>query len=470
MTKRIALLAAVAGLSLAPIVAPSASAAPNAVAASEEDAYAIGIDVYTYAYPLVLMEITRRVGTNAATPGPLRAPMNHFAYMRTYPDDTFHDVVRPNADTLYSNLWYDLGKEPLILTLPDTHGRYHVIPLMDMWTEVYATLGSRTTGNGGGVFALTGPRWQGTLPAGVTEIRSPTERGWIIGRIQTNGASDYDHVHQLQAGLTAAPLSAWGKPGAAPASRFDPTADMSPPVQQVAQMKPEAFFGLFAELMKRNPPHASDYGLLLRMARLGITPGQSFSLSQADPATQRGLARAAADGLNRIVQRRRGVRLTRNGWVDIGNAIGVYGNDYLQRAFISFIGLGALPPEEAVYPMAPLDSEGKPLNGASRYVLHFDKDDIPPASAFWSLTMYGEDQFFAANPINRFAIGDRDKLAFNPDGSLDIYIQHASPGKDREANWLPAPASPFSMNLRLYLPRRPVLDNRWTPPPLKRVP
>lgn len=459
-------------LALLTMAAAFLSGPASAAPVTEEEAYTIGIEAYTYAYPLVLMETTRRVATNTGAPGRMRAPVNQFGHMKTYPDASFKDVVRPNADTLYSSMWFDVGKEPLVLTLPNTQGRYHVIPLMDMWTDVFATLGTRTTGNDGGIAAIVGPNWKGTLPKDMRLVRSPTEMGWIIGRIQTNGAADYEHVHTLQAGLKATPLSQWGKPEVAAAT---PTADASvdmktPPVQQVAQMAPQAFFASFAELVKRNPPHASDYSIVLRMERLGIVQGQSFDLSKADPAVQRGLTRAAADAYQRIVTRRKALGIGRTGWGAIGSAVGVYGNDYLARAFIGFAGLGALPPEEAVYPMAVLGDDGKPLTGASNYVLHFEKDQIPPADAFWSLTMYGEDQFFVANPISRFAIGDRDKLKFNPDGSLDLYIQNASPGADREANWLPAPTGPFTMNLRLYLPQRRVTDGSWTPPPVKRMP
>ncbi len=459
-------------LALMAMLAAFLTGAAHAAPLSEDEAYAIGIDAYTYAYPMVLMETTRRVSTNAGAEGRLRAPMNQFAHMKTYPDATFKDVVRPNADTLYSTLWFDVGKEPLVITMPNTAGRYHVVPIMDMWTDVFATLGTRTTGNDGGTFALVGPNWRGTLPKGMRMVRSPTDMGWIIGRIQTNGAPDYDHVHGLQAGYGASPLSVWGKPMTTTAAAApDMSVDMkTPPVAQVAAMSADTFFPLFAELMKRNPPHASDYGMLLRLERIGIVPGQSFDFAKADPAVRRGLTRAAADGLQRILNRRKGLSLTGNKWVAMGNALGVYGNDYLQRAFIGFAGLGALPPEEAIYPMAPFDSEGKPLSGASRYVLHFDKEQIPPADAFWSLTMYGADQFFVANPIDRFAIGDRDKLIFNADGSLDLYVQKDSPGADKEANWLPAPDGPFSMNLRLYLPRRDALEGRWTAPPIRRVP
>lgn len=437
---------------------------------TEDDAYTIGMEAYIYAYPMIMMEMTRRSTARMDRQGRPTAPMNHFSHNQTYPDATFHDVVRPNADTLYSSLWFDVGKNPLVLTLPDTAGRYHVIPIMDMWTEVFASLGSRTTGTAGGTFALVGPNWQGTLPKGMRKIVSPTEVGWIIGRIQTNGTADYDHVHQLQAGLSADPLTTSGKPDATGSDTADRAiVSELPPVDQVAAMEPDAYFELFAELMKHNPPHQSDNAILLRMERVGLIPGQSFDLAKADPVVQEAMRRAAADAYQRIVQRQRSLTLTRNGWLASGNALGVYGNDYLQRAFVSRMGLGALPPEDAIYPMAPVDNEGNPLNGASRYILHFAKDQIPPASAFWSLTMYGENQFFVANPINRFAIGDRDKLNFNADGSLDIYIQHNSPGADRQNNWLPAPAGPFTMNLRLYLPKRQAIDGQWMAPPVKNL-
>lgn len=443
---------------------------------TEQEAYAIGVEAYTYAYPAVLMEMTRRVRSNAVEPDTItrRCPMNRFAHAAAYANADSRDVVRPNADTLYSSLWYDVGQEPLVFTLPDTGERYHVVPFMDMWTDVFATLGTRTNGNGGGTFALVGPRWKGALPGGLRAIVSPTDVGYVIGRIQTNGPRDYGFVHTLQAGLTAVPLSGWSKPGYVSApGRVDPAIDMvTPAPEQTANLAPGAFFATFAELLKTNPPNATDHGTVLRMERLGFVVGQSFDLVQADPAVQRALTRAAPDAYKRIQGRVRGFGAPVEGWVGSATRstkIGVYGNDYLLRAYIAYAGLGALPNEEADYPLALTDGEGKPLTGAARYVLHFDKDRIPPADAFWSLTMYGADQFFVANPIDRYAIGDRDTLAFNADGSLDLCIQHESPGKDQEPNWLPAPAGPFSMNLRLYMPRASALEGSWTPPPIRRL-
>ena len=448
------------------------TAAPSAL--TEDDAYEIGVEAYTYAYPLVLMAVTNRVTTNVARPdsATLRAPYNQLVHATVLPDDSFKDVVRVNADTLYSLVRYDVSREPMVITVPDTAGRYFSLTLMDMWTDAFASVGTRTTGTATGHFAIVAPGWQGQLPAGVRKIVSPTPHGWMTGRIQTNGPADYPTVHRYQSGIQAAPLSAFGQPCAPPAGRVDPAIDMrTPPVEQVSQMSPAAYFALVAELLKSQPPHAADHAVLLRMERLGLVAGQDFDLARAEPAVQRALARAASDAFSAFVARGRSRYTRRNGWNLAVARIGSYGEDYLLRAFIAFAGLGALPPEEAFYPSSITDTDGQPLMGDARYVLHFGKDEIPPAKAFWSLTMYGADQFFVANPLGRYAIGDRDKLAYNADGSLDLYIQHAWPGQDKEANWLPAPAAgPFSMNLRLYLPKPEATDGRWTVPGLVRQP
>jgi hypothetical protein len=258
----------------------------------------VATSAYVYAYPLILMELTRRLGTNVAdTRQFARAPMNQFANVPAFPDATFTDITRPNADTLYSLMWFDVSKEPLLISVPDSGGRYYLLQMCDMWTDVFDSPGKRTTGTTAQVLAIAGPNWQGQLPAEATLIYSPTAINWIT-----------------------------------------------------------------------------------------------------------------------------------------------------------------------VYPTAFADADGKPLNSDNRYALHFNKDQVPAVNAFWSLTMYNEKQLFAANPIDRYAIGDRDKLSFNPDGSLDLYIQRDSPGQEKESNWLPAPASgPFTMNMRLYWPKPEVLDGSWMP-------
>lgn len=435
---------------------------------SRDQARETAVDAYVYAYPLVLMETSRGVMTNVAEPSQSHAPVNQWLNRRTFPDASFTDVVRPNADTLYSSLWFDVSREPVILTVPDSEGRYYLLQMLDMWTDVFAVPGKRTTGTGPQLIALTGPNWQGALPPQATVIRSPTATGWVLGRTQTNGKADYDAVHQFQDGLRAAPLSEWA--GHSPPSRgtVNPNQDMSAPVQQVAQMSPAQFYDTFIQSTELNPPHANDYPILHRMGRLGMSPGTPFA--SLPPATQQVLAEAIPVAQKRIVGQGLSGATHVNGWEVMTSNVGSYGPDYLRRAGIAYFGLGANRPEDAVYPSTFTDSDGQPLSSDGRYVVHFARGQIPPVNAFWSLTMYNAGQFFAQNPINRYNLGDRDPLQLNADGSLDLIIQRDPPSPGARSNWLPAPQSgPFSLTMRLYWPKQQVLTGAWTPPPVQRV-
>ncbi|HKA28785.1 MAG TPA: DUF1254 domain-containing protein [Candidatus Binatia bacterium] len=464
---RIAIAALLGGLVLG--VARAATAPVSADEAKE-----IAIDAYVYAYPLVLMDVTRRVSTNVAAPDTelgFRAPMNQFAHAKRYPDAGFTDVVRPNADTLYSWLWYDVTREPLVIHVPDSDGRYYLLPMLDLWTDVFASPGKRTTGTGEQVFAIAAPGWRGTAPPGVTVLRSPTAVGWMIGRTQTNGPDDHERVHRFQAGLTATPLSRWGTKASPPAAgTVDPKLDMSPPVEQVKKMDAATFFARFAALAGPNPPHGNDYPILQRMVRIGIVPGKPFDLGRATPEVKAALEAAPMAGTGQILATIPRMGSPVNGWRMISDPIGTYGTAYLRRAAIAYSGLGANVMQDAIYPAASRDGDGKPFDSGARYVVHFGKGQIPPVRAFWSLTLYDARQLFAANAINRYAIGSRDPLQFNDDGSLDLYVQRASPGPDKERNWLPTPAAgEFSMNLRLYWPGPTALEGAWAPPPVKRI-
>jgi hypothetical protein len=447
---------------------PAAGDSPAPV--TDDEAAEIAVEAYLYAYPLVIMEVTRRVTTNVETPAGAHGPMNQFAHMRAFPDATFTDVVRPNADTLYSSLWFDVLKEPLVISVPDSGGRYYLLPMLDLWSDVFASPGKRTTGTGPQTFAIVGPKWEGKLPDGVGLIRAPTSVGWMIGRTQTNGKADYDAVHKFQDGLTATPLSAFGKPYTPPRGKVDPRQDKSAPVEQVAKMDAATFFALFAELTRENAPHANDYPVLARMQRLGLEPGRPFDISKVSPQARQALEKAPPLGQKQIVEQLRRAGTKVGSWQMITPPVGTYGTDYGRRAVIAFGGLGANVPEDAIYPTTLTDADGKPYDSGKKYVLEFPKGQVPPVRAFWSLTMYNEKQFFTANPIDRFAIGDRDKLKLNEDGSLTLYIQRDSPGKERESNWLPAPKEGgFSMNLRLYWPKPEALAGTWQPATVKEV-
>ena len=457
-----AFLAAAVGLG-----ATNAGAVSQTPSLSDNETKDIAAEAYVYAYPLVLMEMTRRVMTNVARPTERGAPINQFYHMRSVPDASFTDVVRPNADTLYSSMWFDVETEPLIVHVPDSQARYYLLPMLDMWTDVFASPGKRTTGTRAQTFAIVGPDWKGELPDGVREIRAPTATGWLIGRTQVNGKLDYPAVHNFQDKITAVPFGAYGKPYTPPDGKVDASLNMSAPAEQVDKMDPEAFFEVFAEATRKNPPHANDYPILARMRRIGIEPGKTFDFDAAPAEVQSALKAAPGAAKARIDEAvARGSR-TANGWAMAVNPIGTYGTDYAKRAGSARFGLGANTLEDAFYPSMGGKFSDVPLASDKTYVMRFAKGQLPPARALWSVSVYDERQFFPANPIARYALGDRDPLVFNEDGSLELYLQRQSPGKEREPNWLPTPNQGlFSITLRLYWPEPEATDGTWSPPPV----
>jgi hypothetical protein len=437
-----------------------------------QEAANIAVDAYTYLYPLVTMDVTRRQATNVAPDvAPMRGPMNMFLNVPTFPAADFKDVVRPNFDTLYSSAWVDLTREPVVVSAPDTAGRFYLLPMLDMWTDVFAAPGKRTTGTGAGHFALVPPGWIGELPDGVERIDAPTPHVWIIGRTQTNGPADYDAVHAVQAGYALTPLGRWGQaPQPVPAVVVDPTVDMkTAPLEQVNALSGADFFRYAAELMTLHPPHVTDQPIVARMRRLGITAGEPFDPATADAVVQEALAQAPAQGLQEMNAKLPTLARVVDGWSLNTDTMGVYGTYYLKRAVVAMAGLGANLPEDAIYPLNLGDAEGQPLTGANAYTLHFAADALPPVDAFWSLTLYDNAGFQVANALDRFAIGDRSWLSSKPDGSLDLVIQHENPGAAKEANWLPAPEGPFTLTMRLYAPKKAALTGAWAPPPITRV-
>jgi hypothetical protein len=423
---------------------------------------------YTFAYPLVLMELTRRQDADRRNRAGLPTA-NQFQHSRAFPDEHSRLVIRPNADTLYSVAWLDLSTEPVLLHVPETHDRYYVMQLLDAWTETFDLPGKRTRGTGEQWFAIVGPGWKRTLPAGVEQISAPTNTVWVIGRTQVNGTGDYAAVHAIQDGYALMPLSRYPK-GSPPIDARDSGQRgdaVDPPPVQVAGMSAGVFFQTFAELLEKNPPHPQDAPLMKKLARIGIMPGRSFQPealgAERLKALEQGAKMAASQLATRGTQGAAGERI--NGWsLGFSGAVGKYGIRYKARAEVARLGLGALPPEEAVYFSCCREGTEHSLNGAYSYSVHFPHDQLPPVHAFWSLTMYGEDGYFIANAMHRFAIGDRDALKFNADGSLDLIVQHDAPGGERDRNWLPAPEGNFNLSLRLYWPNGDVLRGRWMPP------
>ena len=425
-----------------------------------------GAQAYMYGYSLVLMETTNKVMTNRNLG---YAPVNHLSLVRKFPDHLFREVVRPNCDTLYATAWFDLSTEPIILSVPDMGNRYYVMPFMDAWTNVFAYVGTRTTGNGPGHYMVVGPGWQGDAPEGVEKIQAPTNMTWLIGRIQTNGKKDYVNVHQLQNQLALTPLNRWqtGSPHPAFIKKTIPS-QTSDTKAMVTAMDANTFFSTLARLMGEQPPAAADESMLKTLADFGVVPGKTFDLKTLGFMRRLMLTKAVDISQDKMVEIAESDRSSENKWTVIREGIGSYGTNYSMRALVSMIGLGALKPVEAAYPNAVMDIEGKQLNGNYRYRIHFDSGKTPPVDAFWSLTMYDDRRLLIDNPIQRYALGDRDPLEFNSDGSLDIMIQHQQP-ETKISNWLPAPADNFAVTLRLYLPKAIFLDGTWKLPPIERL-
>jgi hypothetical protein len=437
---------------------------------TEEAAHAIGVGAYLYFYPLILMDLTRKQSTNLDQKEAGKGPANFFVNVPAYPPADFKGVVRSNFDTLYSIAWLDLTREPLVVSAPDTAGRYYLLPMLDMWTDVFASPGWRTTGTEPGNFLLTPPGWSGTVPEGFAHIAAPTPYVWIIGRTKTDGPADYDAVHKIQAGYKITPLSGWGKEPEPVTVKSDPTVDMkTPPMVQVDTMPAAAYFAYAAELLKLHPAHLTDQPIIAQMKSIGIEPGKSFDISKLAPEVKDALESAPADAQQLIKWKVPTVARVANYWSMNTDTMGVYGNYYLKRAIVAQLGLGANLPEDAIYPLNLADETGKPLDGANRYMIHFEKGATPPVHAFWSLTLYDSDGFQVANVLNRFAVSSWMPFKFNADGSLDLYFQSDNPGKDKEANWLPAPKGPFNLTMRLYSPEADALTGKWNPAPVKKV-
>jgi hypothetical protein len=438
---------------------------------TEDEARAIGVDAYIYFYPLVLMDLTRKQSVNIE-PGKEfgKGPMNMFVNVPAYPPADFKGVVRSNFDTLYSIAWLDLTREPLIVSAPDTNGRYYLLPMLDMWTDVFASPGWRTTGTQPVDFMITPPGWSGKIPDRFAHIPAPTAYVWIIGRTKTDGPADYEAVHKIQAGYRITPLSLWGKPSEAVRVKTDPTVDMkTPPMVQADSMAAGPYFTYAAELLKLHPNHITDQPILAQMQRIGIDPGKSFDISKLDTAVQKGLQAAPAEAQQLMKWKVPTVARVANYWSMNTDTMGVYGNYYLKRAIVAQLGLGANLPEDAIYPLNLADASGKPLNGANKYTIHFDKGATPPVAAFWSITLYDADGFQVGNVLNRFAVSSWMPFKNNADGSLDIYFQSDNPGADKENNWLPAPKGPFNLTMRLYSPESDALTGKWNPPPVKQA-
>jgi hypothetical protein len=433
---------------------------------SKESLREIAGEAYAYFWPLVVMEVTRQEMMSAPTPPASPTRMNSLNHRRAFPDDRFRSVVRPNVDTLYSMAWIDLRRGHVIIEVPDVGDRYYLLQFLDMWTDTVGSLGTRTTGNKAGRYAVVGPDGKEKVDGVASTITSPTPFVWMIGRFQTNGKSDYENVHRLQDGLKLI-----AQQDGEPLNLPIPGAEKKlPPMLRVSQLTPGEFFALASRLFQIHPPHVTDQPIVERLKRIHLTTTSHFVWDDLEEDVRQAMEDGVTDAKRRIAERIEISGHMINGWRVMNESMGVYGNDYWRRAGVAMYGLGANSPEDAIYPRLMRDGQGQPLSGTHRYRFRIPADDMPPANAFWSLTIYDQNGYLAKNPIDRFALGDRDALRREPDGSIVLYIQETSPGPELESNWLPVPNGPISPTFRMYLPRAEALDGKWAPPPFERLP
>jgi hypothetical protein len=434
-----------------------------------KDKIMLGAEAYLYGYPLVMMETTRIQSAKYI------GPENQLRMVRQFPNAQFKEVVRPNVDTLYTTAFISMKEGPWAFEMPANNKRYELMPFMDAWTNVFASPGTRTSGNQGGTYLLAGPEWNGQVPKGMTLLKSPTDMVWLIGRTQTNGTADFATVHELQNRLR---LTKWPQPPDSLSASTDSKRDAQPswqvstepsltPVAQMKALNTTEFFNRLMKLMVSNPPSPEDAPLLARLAQLEIKPGQAVHLSGSN-ALSFSLGRWIA---NQRVMKALNTKAQDGSWSYPPLNLGRYGTDYNTRAAVAMVGLGANLPEDAMYPNTALDHQGQALDGKHRYRLHFAANALPPVKAFWSITAYGADEFLIDNPLQRFAIGDRDPLVFNADGSLDLWVQATPPSqKEAAANWLPVQmGAPFLLNARLYWPEDKALNGQWKMPVVERL-
>jgi hypothetical protein len=436
------------------------------------EARAIAKEAYIYGFPLVdSYRIEHAYFVDAKNPE-YKGPWNHLVNIpRVYtPADTA--IQTPNSDTPYSMIGMDLRAEPMVLTVPPIDkGRYFSVQLIDAYTFNFDYIGSRATGNDGGSFLIAGPGWKGETPKGVNKVfRSETELVLGAYRTQLFSPDDLDNVKKVQAGYKAEPLSAFlgqSAPAAAPAI------DFIKPLTPNEERKSLAFFSNLNFILQFCPTVSSEIELMARFAKIGVGPGKTFDPSTLSPEMKTAVEEGMVDAWVDLENLKKQIDA---GKVTSGDLFGTreyLKNNYLYRMAAAVLGIYGNSKQEAMYPVYAIDKDGQKLDGSNRYIVRFASGELPPVNAFWSLTMYDlPASLLVVNPINRYLVNSPMLPQFvkDADGGVTFYVQNASPGKDKEANWLPAPKGPFFIAMRLYWPKETALDGNWKQPPMTKTP
>ncbi|SAL57090.1 DUF1254 domain-containing protein [Caballeronia humi] len=432
-------------------------------------------DAYTFGFPLVASDVARERAAGGDGTRPGQAPLNTLRHASALPPVGVTGA--PSVDTLESTAWLDVAKEPVLVSLPAApRGRYYDARAFDAWTNVLYSSAERAPYPKAQTIAFVPAGWKGTLPSGVLRIEAPTRYVWLSIRVRVNGPRDVREARKLQTAMQVDTLS--GAPRAAPdpaaatsgawsnaaADHLATPATASSPAEQAETFDANTFFARLAHALDDNPPSAEDAHEMSQLAELGVVPGEQVQFRKRDAAL---LATGLADGRERLATVPSNA-ISKNGWTWFGDSVGKYGADYTLRAYLARRDPGTATKESEVKPVARVDSDDHPLNGANTYVLHFAPNQLPPVRGFWTLTAYTKDGALVEGKVPRLSLSDRDKLKKNRDGSIDVVVSEATPAKGLASNWLPVPGGDFQLVMRLYAPKPQAADGTWAPPVVQR--
>ncbi|MUV15466.1 DUF1254 domain-containing protein [Noviluteimonas gilva] len=457
-----------------PVAPPAAStaAAPTASAPPSDDARAIAKEAYIYGFPMVdSYRIQHAYFVDKGNPE-FKGGWNQIHNTARVFTPKDKAIQTPNSDTPYSALGADLRAEPLVISVPAVQaGRYYSAQFIDLYTFDFAYVGSRATGSDAANFLLVGPNWKGETPKGIKEvIRSETELAFVLFRTQLFDAADIENVKKIQAGYKVQPLSKFLGTSPPPAA---PPIDFIAPLTPDAQKTSPEFFGVLNWLLQFAPTHPSETAMMERFAKIGVGAGKPFDVASLSAEQRAALEGGMADAWKAFAEyKATKIDTGKESSADSFGTRAYLNGNYMRRMSAAVLGIYGNAKEEAMYPVYFTDAAGAKLDGANKYTLRFAPGQLPPANAFWSVTMYElPSSLLVDNALNRYLINTPmlPSLKKDADGGITLYIQHASPGKDKEANWLPAPAGPFLVAMRVYWPKPEALDGTWKAPPMERA-
>ena len=458
--KRFAALIASAALVLSGYSSNVQVFAAVADSETDENIWETVEDAYVYAFPLVLMDATETSATNTEEAVTGKAPVNQFIHSVALANAQFRNVVTPNVDTIYSQVWYDLSEEPMVYELPETD-RFCKVQVLDGWTNTAAVLDKA------GAYAITLSTWEGELPEGVTRIDVPTSMAWSITRIVLSGEEDLPNVYAIQEKMKLMPLSDYisGDTYEPPRGSYSEENDYIP-VDKVLSMDPITFFNKANELMVKNPPAAADKEMLEKIAAVNIGPGMEFDTSVLTGDVAENWKTMLTEIRLKLIKEGQKFSKKLGQWDYFGEPIGDFNTEYAYRALVALAGLGANTVEVALYPKIEQDADGNTLTGEKSYLLHFESYPQVLEGGFWSVTAYGDDDFLIDNPVDRYCINDRSDLQANDDGSVDVILSEDAP--ENTTNWLPVGDGGFHLYMRIYTPDMDALET-WTAPTITEI-